>query len=285
MVREGGRSPGVESVAVSSDATAKPVRYPPGMDARSTRVAERLNTPMLIAAALTLPTVAITESRPGGTLETVAAALNWITWTAFLIELVTMLAVVPDRRAWLRHHPLELVIVLFTPPVLPPGLQSLRVLRLLRLLRLFRLAQLTREVFSLEGLRYAALLAVLTAIAGGALFNAFEKSQHLDFWDGIYWATTTMTTLGSDIYPTTTGGEIVSTVILLIGIGFVALLTGSFAQRFLAPEIAELEEELEEDQLTAEELALRELRNVQQQLQALEVAVERMAAQQRNPAG
>ena len=50
------------------------MRYGPGMDARSTRVAEFLNTPMLIAAALTLPTVAITESHPGGALETVAIA-------------------------------------------------------------------------------------------------------------------------------------------------------------------------------------------------------------------
>jgi hypothetical protein len=79
----------------------KPVRYPPGMDARSTRVAAVLNTPMLIAAALTLPTVAITESHPGGALQTVAIALNWATWTALLVELVVMLAVVPDRRAWI----------------------------------------------------------------------------------------------------------------------------------------------------------------------------------------
>ena len=40
------------------------------MDARSTRVAEALNTPMLIAAALTLPMVAISESHPGGLLRT-----------------------------------------------------------------------------------------------------------------------------------------------------------------------------------------------------------------------
>ena len=91
------------------------------------------------------------------------------------------------------------------------------------------------------------LLAVLTVVGGGALFVAFEQhSQHLNAWDGIYWAVTTMTTLGSNIYPTTTGGEIVSTVILIVGIGFVALLTGAFAQRFLGPEIAEVEEELEE---------------------------------------
>src|SRR6185312_6448178 len=127
------------------------------------------------------------------------------------------------------------------------------------------------------GLRYAMLLAVLTVIGGGALFEAFEKkTQHLDTWDGIYWAITTMTTLGSNIYPTTTGGEVVSTVILIVGIGFVALLTGAIAQRFLGPQIAEVEEELESEQLTAEAAALRELRSVREQLQALEIAVERM---------
>lgn len=266
-----------KQMRMASKQAALPVRYGPGMDERSTRVAERLNTPMMIAAALTLPMVAISESHPGGALETVARALNWITWVAFAIELVVMLAVVPDRRAWLRHHPLDAVIVFLTPPVLPAGLQSLRALRLLRLVRLLRLAQLSREVFSLQGLRYAMLLSILTVVGGGALFVAFEKGhQHLDAWDGIYWAVTTMTTLGSNIYPTTTGGEIVSTAILIVGIGFVALLTGAFAQRFLSPEIVEVEEELAAEQVSAEALALRELRNVQEQLQSLEVAVKRM---------
>jgi voltage-gated potassium channel len=254
--------------------------YPPGMDERSVRVAERLNTPMLIAAALTLPMVAITESRTGGWLEIAAVVLNWVTWLAFAFELVVMLAVVPDRRTWARHHLTEVAIVVLTPPLLPAGLQSLRVLRLLRLLRLARLAQLSRQVFSLQGLHYAALLAILTVIGGGAVFVAFEKhAQHLDTWDGIYWAVTTMTTLGSNIYPTTTGGEVVAVIILIVGIGFVALLTGAFAQRFLGPSLAEVERELESEHLSAEAIAMRELRGVQDQLQALEAAVERILDQ------
>jgi len=265
---------------MASEAQQELKVYPPGMDARSTRVAEILNTPMLIAAVLTLPMVAISESHPGGALEDVARILNWVTWIAFAIELVVMLAVVPNRRLWLRHHPLDAFIVIFTPPVLPAGLQGLRVLRLLRLVRLLRLAQLSREVFSLQGLHYAMFLALLTVVGGGALFVAFEKhTQHLNDWDGIYWAVTTMTTLGSNIYPSTTGGEVVSVVILIVGIGFVALLTGAFAQRFLGPEIAEVEEELEAEQLSAEAIALRELRGVRAQLEALEIAVEKMVDQ------
>jgi hypothetical protein len=84
-----------------------------------------------------------------------------------------------------------------------------------------------------------------------------------------------MTTLGSNIYPTRTGGEIVSKVILIIGIGFVALLGGAFAQGFPGPEIAGLEAELEAESLSAEAMIpLRELRNFRGQLEALQIVVE-----------
>jgi voltage-gated potassium channel len=246
------------------------------MDQRSERIAAFMEPFMLVAALLTLPTVAIHESQSGTGLDTIAAALNWATWIPFVIEVVVMLAVVPDRRRWLRQHPIELVIVFLTPPLLPPGLQSLRVIRLLRLLRLLRLAQLSRRVFSLQGIRYAALLAALTIVAGGAAFVGFEHSHGYDTWTGIYWATTTMTTLGSNVYPTTTGAEIVSVVLLLVGISFVALLTGAIAQRFLGPQIAEVETELEEGTVSAESMALRQVREIRDRLGGLEVAVEQL---------
>lgn len=104
------------------------------------------------------------------------------------IELVVMLAVVPDKWRWLRSHPLEVVIVLLTPPFLPSSLQALRALRVLRLLRLLRLAQLARRTFSLDGLRYAAILAALTALGGGYADSAAESAQELapSVWDGVW---------------------------------------------------------------------------------------------------
>ena len=69
-----------------------------------------------------------------------------------------MLRVVPDRGRWLRDHPLDLAIVILTPPFLPPALQAARVFRLLRLLRLVRAGSLARRVFSTEGVRDASVL-------------------------------------------------------------------------------------------------------------------------------
>ena len=202
---------------------------------RAIRAAQIMNGPLMVAAALTLPSVALSEAHVGGTLETIAQILNWGIWIAFAIELVVMLALVPDRGKYLRHHPVELVVVFLTPPVLPPGLQSLRVIRLLRLLRLLKLAQLSNRVFSNQGLQYASLLTLLAAVAGGSVFRAFEAEQRLSEWEGIYWAFTSMTTLGSEYTATTLGGQITAVVVLLVGISFVAMLTGAIAQRFLKP--------------------------------------------------
>jgi voltage-gated potassium channel len=203
---------------------------------RAIKAQQMMNTPLMIAAALTLPSVALSEAQVGGTLEIVAQVLNWGIWIAFALEFIIMLALVPDRKKYLRHHPVEIVVVFLTPPVLPPGLQSLRAIRLLRLLRLLKLAQLSNRVFSNQGLQYAALLTMLAAVAGGSVFRAFEASnQRLSEWDGIYWAFTAMTTLGSEYTATTVGGQITEVVILLVGISFVAMLTGAIAQRFLKP--------------------------------------------------
>jgi voltage-gated potassium channel len=135
------------------------------MDDREQRVERAFEVPMLIAALLVIPVIVVEQTDVGERWRALAGVLNWMIWIAFAVELVVMLAVVRDRWAWLRTHPLEVAVVVLTPPFLPASLQALRVFRLLRLLRLLRVAKLARRMFSLEGVRYAALLAALTALA------------------------------------------------------------------------------------------------------------------------
>src|SRR6185312_4243641 len=102
-------------------------------------MAQRFDVPVLIAAGLVIPALVIEESDLSHSWKNVGLALNWAIWIAFAAELVAMLWVVPARGRWLRDHPLEVAIVVLTPPFLPASLQALRLFRLLRLLRLFRL--------------------------------------------------------------------------------------------------------------------------------------------------
>lgn len=197
-----------------------------------------MEKPLLIAAALTLPAVVLTETKVSGTMKTIGIVLNWGTWLAFVAELVVMLALVPNRWRYLRNHPLELIVVFLTPPALPAALESIRMIRLFRLLRLLRLlkfAQASHRVFSNEGLGYAALMSLVIAVGGGLVFRAFEAGhQSLSEWESVYWAISSMTTLGSQWEPTTAGAQVTGAVVQLVGISFMAMLTGAIARNFLS---------------------------------------------------
>jgi voltage-gated potassium channel len=224
---------------------------------------------MLVAALLVVPVMVIEQSDRGAEWRTLAGVLNWAIWVAFAVELVVMLAVVRDRRSWLRSHPLEVAIVLLTPPFLPASLQALRVFRLLRVLRLLRVAKVARRLFSLDGLRWAALLAALTALAGGAAY-AYAESE-ASTWDGVWWAVSTMTTVGyGDQYPTTGLGRVLGIALMLVGIGFLAVLTGAVAERFLTTRIEESQEDVVEEMERAEADVIAELREITDRLHALE---------------
>src|SRR5918998_3008172 len=201
---------------------------------RAERVAGWLRVPLIVAALLAIPTIIVQESELGGIWEVLATVLDWCIWAMFAANLLIMLSIVPDRRRWLINNPLDVLIVVFTPPFLPATMRLARFLPVVRLVWLVAVANRLRNVFSLEGLRYAALIVFTVVVGGGVIFVAVERGQDLSIWDGLWWAAETVTTVAyGDIYPTTALGRIVATVVMTAGIGFVALLTGALAQRFL----------------------------------------------------
>ena len=230
------------------------------MDERSERIAKRFERPLIVAAVLTIPVTILQLLPPPDPWLTMADVLNWLIWLAFLAEVVVMLAVVPSKPAWLRGDPIEVAIVLLTCPVLAAVIQSARVLRLVRLLRFLRLAPLVRILFSAEGVRYAGLLTLLTALTGGV---AFASVEHISVGDGIYWAITTMTTVGyGDVTPKTAEGKAITIAVMLVGIGFATLVIGAAAERFVHPHHHEI--------ASTEEDALTEIREISARLQRLE---------------
>ncbi len=234
------------------------------MDERSQRIADRFERPLIVAAVLTIPVTILQLLPPPDPWRTMADVLNWLIWLAFLAEAIVMLAVVPSKTKWLRGHPIEVAIVFLTCPILATVVQSARVLRLLRLSRFLRLAPLVRILFSAEGVRYAALLTLLTAMTGGV---AFASVENISAGDGIYWAITTMTTVGyGDVTPKTPEGKGIAIAVMLVGIGFATLVIGAAAERFVHSQ--HHEEELTESDILAE------VRAISSRLQRLERALE-----------
>jgi voltage-gated potassium channel len=232
------------------------------MDERERRWEQRFEWPIVIAALLTIPALVLEESPIGEPGHTIAVVINWVTWLAFLVELVVMLAVVRSRRRWLAQHPIDVAVVVLSPPFLPAALQWARFLRVFRVLPLFR-AHSLRRILSLEGIRYASLIVGIVILAGGTAFSAIE-GRGLSAWDGVWFAVETVTTVGyGDIVPTTSAGRVIAMIIMFAGIGFVALVTGFVADRFI-------NRQRSDEATEAPGEILRELRQISERLERLE---------------
>jgi voltage-gated potassium channel len=95
-------------------------------------------------------------------------------------------------------------------------------------------------------------------------------------WDGVWWAVTTMTTVGyGDLYPHTTAGRLLAIVVMLVGIGFIAILTGAVAERFIARDVRAIEAEVADEAETVDAV-LDELRAIRERLGNLESRLQRL---------
>ncbi len=244
---------------------------------RHERMAQRFEAPVLLATALVIPAIIVEASAGDQRLKTAAVVLNWWIWLVFLAEICAMLAVAPSRRQWLRANPLVVAIVVLTVPFLPASLQAARLFRLLRVVRLVLVVRLARRLLTPAGIQFAAAIVGLAVLGGAAAFQAAERngSHPRSLWDGVWWAMSTVTTVGyGDIRPYTTLGRIIGIVLMIVGIGFVALLTGAIAQRFLQPDVQRIE--ATEGRIEASELDLvHEIRAIADRLAHLEQMVVR----------
>ena len=241
-------------------------------DARLMAMARRFEKPVLVATVLVIPALIVEATAEADELRSAATMLNWLIWLVFVAELASMIAVAPSRSRWMRSNPLLVLIVVVTAPFLPPSLQAARVFRLARLVRLALVVRLARRFLSPAGLQFAAAITALGVLGGAAAFQAAERGARdaPTLWDSIWWATTTVTTVGyGDIRATTTLDRVVGIVLMIMGIGFVALLTGAIAQWLLRADAQRIEEA--ESRIATEERDIaEEFKAIAERLAALE---------------
>ena len=107
--------------------------------------------------------------------------------------------------------------------------RALRVLRVLKVLRYSRSVEIVLRVFrrSRQSLLTVCWLALAYILVSALIIFNVEPASYANFFDAIYWATISLTTVGyGDIYPVTTVGRIVTMISSLFGIAVVALPAG-----------------------------------------------------------
>ncbi|MEN9873557.1 MAG: hypothetical protein RL186_454, partial [Pseudomonadota bacterium] len=135
-----------------------------------------------------------------------------------------------------------LVILSSLLPYVTANLLALRLFRLVRVLRIAKLGRMSRAMKSLtdavKSRRYELLLTLYLAVAllilgATALYWIEGEAQPEKFGSiprSLWWAVITMTTIGyGDVYPVTSLGKFVASLVALAGIGLIAMPTGILA--------------------------------------------------------
>ena len=231
----------------------------PGMTEKQARRARMLDVPTVVVVLLVFPALVLHFSNVGGWLETLSHALNWFIYGWFAFEFLCMLYLAPSDREYFKHNKLDLFVLLTTIPILPTPFQALWVLRLLRLIDV--LPVILGRFGSITLLPYAIVLAFIAVFGGGVAFAHFEG---ISLFDGMYWANTTVNTVGyGDVSAQTNEGKLLSMVLQWTGNVILALLIGGIAaaaQRMLLGtqnlkrELDEIEEEVDEVSENVEEV-------------------------------
>lgn len=151
----------------------------------------------------------------------------------FLGDWLIRLKNAPKKAKFVRKSWWELLAAV---PVYIEPTGILRFVRLIVRLRILfnKSRYFVKHAYPLEIFTFFAVI----MFGGADLFHAFEyginENVH-SFFDSIWWAMVTITTVGyGDIAPVTTGGRIVSMILMMLGIGFLGLTTGLVARALVA---------------------------------------------------
>ena len=206
------------------------------------RISSAYDIAMIFVIIASLIPLAFKDNTP------VFAVIEWVTTIIFIIDYVLRLLTADYK---LKKGGFSFPLYPFTPLaiidllcILPSFIAlsgSFRLLKVVRLIRAFRVIR------ALKGLRYSknmliianvikeqktALLAVFSLafsyiiVSALVIFNV-EPDSFDSFFDALYWATVSLTTVGyGDIYPVTDAGRIITMLSSILGIAVVALPAG-----------------------------------------------------------
>jgi voltage-gated potassium channel len=177
--------------------------------------------------------------------------LEWLFTVIFTIEYVLRLMCVRQPLRYARSALGIVDLVAISPTWLALFFPSLHVLidvRALRMLRVFRILKLGAYIEEFRDLREAVIYSrrkiaaflsfvLVVVIVMGTLMYVAEGPENgfSSVPASVYWAITTMTTVGfGDITPRTDLGRVIASIMMLIGWGTLAVPTGIVSAEFTA---------------------------------------------------
>ena len=168
--------------------------------------------------------------------ETLDVLLNIdnLIYYIFVVDYVVRLAKAKEKKKFIKNNIIDLISIIPFNAIL----KSLRILKLNKLLRLVKLLKMSTllarfkddidKFFRTNYFGYVLITTVVIVLSGALLVSSVEK---ISIGDSIWWSIVTTATVGyGDIYPSTALGRIVAVVLMMVGIGFIGILTSTISR-------------------------------------------------------
>ena len=185
---------------------------------------ERSSRPMFVASVLYLLAFAapIMSTRIQEPYDAYLNILQLILWGLFAADYCIRLYLAPRRLYFITHNLMNLAIVL---------LPAWRIVSFLAMIHLTtnrqykRLSELAMKLFG-----YTAIFIIMFALAIYSVESSEPGAMIRDLPTAYWWTFTTLATVGyGDVYPITGIGRVIAVVVMLYGVGMVAVATGALA--------------------------------------------------------
>ena len=185
---------------------------------------ERSSTPMFVASVLYLLAFAapIMSTRIQEPYDAYLNIIQMILWGLFAADYCIRLYLAPRRLYFITHNLMNLAIVL---------LPAWRIVSFLAMIHLTtnrqykRLSELAVKLFG-----YTAIFIIMFALAISSVESSEPGAMIRDLPTAYWWTFTTLATVGyGDVYPITGIGRVIAVVVMLYGVGMVAVATGALA--------------------------------------------------------
>jgi voltage-gated potassium channel len=162
--------------------------------------------------------------------QTFLNIVQWVSWVAFAADLIYGLSNAKSKKKYLKKHPLEVAAVLL------PVLRPLRLMRVISFggLAIQKVAIGRQFAITIKVFLASIFVAYISAVQITITERAVEGSNIKSFGDGLWWAVTTVTTVGyGDRYPTTLEGRFIAVALMIMGISLMGVITASVAAWFV----------------------------------------------------
>lgn len=161
----------------------------------------------------------------------------------FALDYFSRLILAKNKLEFFKSNVIDLISII----PFSTAFQAARIFRITRLLRFTKLLRLTKlfriiillgkfkknmdKFLKTNNFSFVLWVTIFTVIIGALGFSAIENKS---FTDGLWWSFVTVTTVGyGDMSPSTGIGRVLASILMIIGIGFIGMLTGTIATFFI----------------------------------------------------